>query len=283
MNNEFVLGIDMGGTNIRAGMVSNNNLSSVISQKINSKGSVEHVLQDVYCVIDKLIDTSVKAIGIGIPGLVDFEKGIVFDVINIPSWKSVPLQMLLEDRYKIPVIINNDANCFALGEFYFGKGKGHPSMIGVTIGTGMGTGIIINNKLYSGKNCGAGEFGMAVYLDRSYEYYSSGQFFENVYGIKGEEVFKNANEGDRASIKMYEEMGVHLGNALKMILYAYDPEIIILGGTVSNAWKYFNTTMWQTIQTFPYKKAADNLKIEISELQNSSIFGAAALYYDTRI
>ena len=283
MKNETILGIDLGGTNIRAGLVCDNNLSPVIAKKVNSKGSVEEVLQEVYDVIDKLFDPQLKAIGIGIPGLVDVEKGIVFDVVNIPSWKSVPLKQLVEERYKIPVCINNDANCFALGEFHFGKGKGYGSMLGVTIGTGLGTGIIINKKLFSGKNCGAGEIGMAGYLDKTFEYYGSGQFFENVYGINGEQVFKDANEGNLEAIKMYEEMGNHLGNAIKMMMYAYDPEIIILGGTVSNAWEYFNKAMWQSIKTFPYKTAADNLKIQISTLQNSSIFGAAALYYDTTI
>ena len=119
MNKETVLGIDMGGTNIRAGLVSNNNLSSVISQKINSKGSIEEVLQNVNNITDKLINSSIKAIGIGVPGLVNTEEGIVFDVINIPSWQHVPLQQWMKERYKMPVHINNDANCFALGEYYF--------------------------------------------------------------------------------------------------------------------------------------------------------------------
>ena len=280
MNKETVIGIDMGGTNIRAGLVSNNNLSSVISQKINSKGSVKEVLQELFNLTDKLINTSVKAIGIGVPGLVDADEGVVFDMINIPSWKSVPLQQWMEKRYKIPVLINNDANCFALGEYYFGKGKEYNSMIGVTIGTGLGSGVVINKRLYSGKNCGAGEFGMADYLDKYCEYYASGQFFKNVYGIDGEVIFKNAKEGDKKAIKMYEELGSHLGNAIKMIMGSYDPEIIVLGGSVRHAWKYFNKTMWQRIKTFPYKRVADGLQIEVSELENSGILGAAALYYD---
>ena len=203
--------------------------------------------------------------------------------MNIPAWKSVPLQQLMQHRFKLPVLINNDANCFALGEYYFGKGKYFESMIGITIGTGLGTGIVINKKLYTGKNYGAGEFGMADYRDKYYEYYASGQFFNNVYGIDGETVFRNANNGDDASIKMYEEMGMHLGNAIKMILFAYDPELIVLGGSVSKGWKFFNKKMWESIQTFPYKKVAKDLRIEISELENSGILGAAALHYNTLI
>lgn len=280
MNKEVVLGIDMGGTNIRGGLVCENVLSEIISRPINSDGSVGEVLQQLFDLTDKLINASVKAIGMGVPGLIDLDQGIVFDVINIPSWKEVSLQKLMQKRYKIPVFINNDANCFALGEFYFGKGKDHHSIIGLTIGTGLGTGIIINKKLYSGKNCGAGEFGMADYLDKYFEYYASGQFFKNIYQIDGEAVFENAKNGNSEAIKMYEEMGTHFGNAIKLILYAYDPEIIIIGGSVRHAWEYFNRQMWQRIKTFPYKRVVDGLQIEVSDLKNSGILGAAALYYD---
>lgn len=153
-------------------------------------------------------------------------------------------------------------------------------MIGLTIGTGLGSGIIINKKLYTGKNGGAGEFGMIDYLDNYYEYYASGQFFKNVYGINGEIVFKKAAAGDKEALKMYAELGMHLGRAIKTILYAYDVELIVLGGSVRHAFPYFSKTMWQQIQTFAYKKAIENLKIEISELGNSGILGAAALHYD---
>ena len=90
------------------------------------------------------------------------KEGIVIDVLNIPSWKEVPLKKILEDRFQKPVWLNNDSNCFALGEYHFGKGQGYSNMLGVTIGTGLGTGIILNGKLCSGANGGAGEFGRSV-------------------------------------------------------------------------------------------------------------------------
>jgi glucokinase len=229
-----------------------------------------------------LIDDEVKAIGIGVPSVVDVKLGIVYDVIHIPSWKEVHLKELLENRYHIPVFVNNDANCFALGEHYFGKGKGVDDMIGLTIGTGLGAGVIINNHLYAGKNCGAGEFGMVDYLDNNYEFYASGSFFQNVYGLSGEEVFKKAKSGDKEALKLYEELGTHLGNAIKMILYTYDTGLIILGGSVQLAFDFFEKAMWERIRTFGFPKSIEGLQVKTSALQNSGILGAAALYYDAQ-
>ncbi len=280
MYDKKIIGIDLGATNIRGGLVNGTSLSGMNSKRINSSGSVEEVMKDIYAIIDSLIDNDVSAIGIGVPSVVDVKLGIVYDVQYIPSWKEVHLKKIIEERYRIPVLVNNDANCFAIGEYYFGKGVGSEHMIGLTIGTGLGAGIIINRHLYAGPNCGAGEFGMVDYLDHCYEYYASGQFFQNVYDTDGEEVFEKAKSGDLMAKQLYSEMGVHLGNAIKLILYTYDPSLIILGGSVRFAYPYFHETMWQRIHSFAYTKSLKNLRIEISELENSGILGAAGLYYD---
>ncbi|MDB5132343.1 MAG: sugar kinase [Mucilaginibacter sp.] len=280
MVSEKIIGIDLGATNIRGAVVDNEAISAITSRRIHTKGTEEEVLEDVYSLVDALIKDEVKAIGIGVPSVVDVKKGIVYDVVHIPSWKEVHLKELLENRYHIPAFVNNDANCFALGEYYFGKGKGVDNMIGLTIGTGVGAGIIVNKQLYAGANCGAGEFGMVDYLDQNYEYYCSGSFFQNVYGLNGEQVFKDAQKGDAHALKLYCEMGTHLGNAIKMIMYTCDPELIILGGSVSLAFDLFQETMWQRIKTFAFTKSIDRLQIKTSELENAGIFGAAALYYD---
>jgi len=280
MDSKKIIGIDLGATNIRGTVVSGEDISDIISRRIKTKGTQEEVLEDVYSLIDGLIDIDVKAIGIGVPSVVDVKKGIVYDVIHIPSWKEVHLKELLEIRYKIPVFVNNDANCFALGEHYFGKGKGVDDMIGLTIGTGLGAGVIINNHLYAGRNCGAGEFGMVDYLDKNYEYYASGSFFNNVYGLNGEDAFKKAKDGDALALSLYAELGKHLGNAIKMILYTYDTELIILGGSVQLAYDFFQQAMWERINTFEFPKGLENLQIKTSALANSGILGAAALFYD---
>jgi glucokinase len=277
-----VIALDLGATNIRSAWVNNNSISNIRSKRINSKGTVEEVLSDIFELTDPLIDDQIAAIGIGVPSVVDISQGIVYDVQYIPSWKEVHLKKLMEERYGLPVYVNNDANCFALGELYFGHGIGKDSLIGLAIGTGMGAGIIINRKLYAGPNCGAGEFGMVEYLDKVFEYYCSGQFFQNVYQLEGETVFQRAKIGDLEARNLYGIMGGHLGNAIKVILYTYDPELIILGGSVRFAYDYFQATMWQQILTFAFPKSVEKLQIKISELENSALLGAAALYYDAQ-
>jgi glucokinase len=275
-----VIGIDLGATNIRGAIVTGDTLSDIVSARIHSDGSVDDVLNDIYQVVDALIDDSIAAIGIGVPSVVDVAEGIVYDVQYIPSWVEVPLKRLMEDRYHVPVFVNNDANCFAVGEYHFGKGKGLDSVIGLTLGTGLGAGVIINSKLYAGYNCGAGEFGLFNYLDNVLEFYSSGSFFQNVYQLDGVQVFEDAKNGDTRALELYTELGTHIGHAIKMVMYAYDPELIILGGSVRHAYDFFRETMWQQIKTFAYTKSAERIRIETSDLQNSGILGAAALYYD---
>lgn len=282
MASEKIIGIDLGGTHVRAGIVSEGNFPDIASVRIPASGNVEEVLNIIFELIDPLATENIEAIGIGVPSVVDIEKGIVYDVQNIPSWKKVELKKLMEERYHLPVSINNDANCFALGEKYFGKGKNFHSMIGLTIGTGLGAGIIINDKLYAGVNCGAGEFGCVEYLDQYVEYYASGQFFENCYQSNGEVVYKKALEGDPLSIMIFEELGIHLGNAIRMILYTYCPELIVLGGSISKAYPLFQEKMWERIRTYIYTGTLDKFHLEVSELENPGILGAASLYYDSK-
>ena len=280
MNDKKIIGIDLGATNIRVGLVNGSHLSEIKSKRINSDGSVEEVLNDIFSITDGLVDKDITAIGIGVPSVVDVEQGIVYEVQYIPSWKEVHLRKIMEERYHIPVLVNNDANCFAIGEYYFGKGAGTENMIGLTIGTGLGAGIIINHRLFAGPNCGAGEFGMVEYLDHCYEYYACGQFFENVYKVDGMVVYERAKAGDVQARQWYAEMGTHLGNAIKMMMYTYDASNIIMGGSVRFAYEYFQETMWQRIRTFAYSRSVERLNIERSELVNSGILGAAGLYYD---
>src|SRR3569623_585676 len=115
-----IIGIDLGATNVRAGLVNENSIVKMASSRIRSSGTVDEVMQDIFSVADQLMDDSVEAIGIGVPGVVDILEGIVYYVQYIPSWKEVQLKKTLAQRYNKPVFVNNDANCFALGEYHYG-------------------------------------------------------------------------------------------------------------------------------------------------------------------
>lgn len=272
-----MIGVDLGGTNIRAGKIVDDKIIHLTKVSTPSKGSVDEVMDQMYTVIDGCFDASTTSIGVGVPSVVNVEKGIVYDVVNIPSWKIVPLKELLERRYNVPVYVNNDANCFAVGEKYFGKAKLYKNIVGVTLGTGLGCGLIFNGKLYEGSNCGAGEFGNVPYLLHNVEYYCSGQFFTDEKKVKAIDIFHLAQKGDASAIKLFAEYGFHLGEALKSILYAYDPEIVILGGSVSQSFGFFKEAMYHALQDFAFSSVLANLKIDVSELENSAIYGAAAL------
>ena len=278
MNNS-VLGIDIGGTYLKLGLVDNGVIIKQTSKSVDSKASEEGVLLSLFEVVDSIINDDVTAIGIGVPAVVDPLTGIVYDVQNIPSWKKVELKEIMEERYNIPVYLNNDANCFALGEKTFGKGKGYENFIGLAIGTGIGMGIIINNNLYNGVLCGAGEVGMLPYKDGILEEYSSSFYFSNKYQKSAEELSLSALQGNKIALDAYSEFGLNLGECIKSILYMYAPEAIILGGSISKSFGLFKESMELSLKSFAYQKQIENLIIETSNQDGIAILGAASLCF----
>ncbi|WP_462319453.1 ROK family protein [Marinilabilia sp.] len=152
----------------------------------------------------------------------------LFNELKIPSWKKVPVGEALSKHFDIPVYVNNDANCFAAGERFLGKGRQFDDFVGLITGTGLGAGIIKNGHLLPDQNCGAGEFGMIPYLDKNYEQYCSGQFFNTQGHLDGKEASQLADQGDMRALKLFTDYGKHLGNAIKTIIFALDPAAITL-------------------------------------------------------
>jgi glucokinase len=280
MLDKTVIGVDLGATKIQAGRIKQNKIEQEFYRPISAGEGKERVLQEVIETIEEVFRPGVDSIGVGVPGLVDVEHGIVYDVINIPSWDEVYLKDQLESQVNCPVYINNDANCFALGEKYFGKARDHSNIVGLTLGTGVGAGIIIHDRLYAGKSCGAGEFGMIPYNGQNFEYFCSGQFFREIHHQDGNEIFRRAESGDSEALELYEQYGYHIGQAVTTILFAIDPEIIVLGGSISRAYRYFKDEMWKVLDMFPYKSVIEHLIIEITDSPKIAILGAGALYYD---
>ena len=133
--NSIKLAIDLGGTNIRIARVENGQCTDHRSIPCPANEEASVVVDHLSQLIEGLIDDRVKGIGIGVPSIVDTQAGIVYDVANIAAWKEVPLKALLEEKFRVPVAVENDCNCFALGECMFGAGRDCSNMVGVTIGT----------------------------------------------------------------------------------------------------------------------------------------------------
>jgi glucokinase len=275
---ERIIGVDMGGTNIRAGVVENGWLGEVLKVSTPAESSKNELVEALAGLILKLDPAKATAIGIGVPTIVDVEKGIVYNATNIKDWDKVPLKQMLEDRFRIPVFVNNDANCFAAGEKHFGKAQGYQSVVGIVLGTGLGAGLIINDRLYEGRNCGAGEIANLPYLAQNYEYYCSGQFFKDDLNVPAHEVYQLAVAGDSVALQHFETFGYNFGKFLQAILYAYDPQLIVLGGSVSQAYPFFSGSMLKSLkEEFIFPNSLENLNIEISDLDNVAIYGAASL------
>ena len=272
-----LIGIDVGATNINIGRITNGKIVEETYRPVDKKYSQERILSLLFEAIEALINPDVIAIGIGVPGTVDQLTGVVYDIQNLPAWKKVPLKKIIEKKYNLPVSINNDANCFALGEKIFGKGKGYENFIGLSIGTGIGAGIILNNKLYSGNLCGAGEIAMIPYQNGIIEDYAGSFFFSNKHNITVKELSENAKKGDKNALDLFDKFGMHVGEAIKIILYMYAPEAIIIGGSISKSYPLFKDSIELSLRSFAYQKQIQKLKIEISNQSGVAILGAASL------
>ncbi|MDL2305651.1 ROK family protein [Bacteroides sp. OttesenSCG-928-D19] len=271
------IGIDLGGTNVRAGVVHQGNIIRKIAEPCRADESEKEVTDHIISMIWQLMTDQVESIGIGVPSVVDVEKGIVYNVANIPSWVKVPLRSILEKEFGISVAINNDCNCLALGEHKFGEGMNYKDIVCVAMGTGVGAGIIINGKLYNGHNIGAGEIGCLPYLEHDYEYYCGSLFFSQKHNFTGKDAFLMAQKGDLKALQLWEQMGLHIGELIKVILFTYDPQIIILGGSISNAYAYFSPAMYKSIQNFPYPKTIERIRITTSQKEDIALLGASEL------
>lgn len=273
-----IIGLDIGGTKIHIGEVQDGTILRAIKFPTSAMAPKEQLLKDIARGIEEIISPEVEGIGIGVPGLVDEERGIVQHVQNIPSWRKVFLKDFLEERFRRPVYISNDANSFAAGEKMYGRGRDFANFVGITLGTGMGTGIIINHLMYPGAFSGAGEYGCIPYRDKILEDYCSGKFFQDLLGMSGKNAVELAEQGDTKALAAFEQFGAHVGNAIKMMLFSIAPEAVFLGGSISKCYEYFKEAMLESVREFPFELITDNLVIERSELADGPVLGAAALF-----
>ncbi|WP_290539824.1 ROK family protein [Alistipes sp.] len=268
------IGIDLGGTNLRVGLVHEGEIVKLLSEPCKATASAEAVLEHISTLVARIMTPEVRQIGVGVPSVVDSVQGIVYDVVGIPSWREVHLKEYLERRFGLPVHVNNDCNCFALGVCRYGEARGYRDVVCMAMGTGVGAGIVIDGKLYCGQNTGAGEIGAAPYLDRDYEYYCSSRFFVG-RGTTGKEACEKAAAGDEEALALWKEFGHHVGNLVMLVMYAYDPEAIVLGGSIAQAFAFFKDSMYETLDGFLYAGAVKRLHICCSNVENAGLLGAS--------
>ena len=286
--NKVVLGIDVGGTRIRVGVVTDNGeLLKVITEK--TPRDKKEILSKINEMVKSVIFREVCAIGIGIAGPIDKKSGKIYPP-NIKSLTGVNIFKEFK-KYNIPVSIENDSNCFAIAEHKFGTGVGKKNILGITIGTGIGCGIIIDDKLYLGKDGAAGEVGHIIInsdakgvgrgVKGSFENLASGTAISRRAKESGleetslENLIKIMNKNKKAKT-VISETGGYMGVGLASLINIFNPEIIVLGGSVGNCLKYFRKEVNREINSrgiMPSKK----VKIVTSKLRYPGVLGAGII------
>ncbi len=270
------IGIDIDGTSMRLGIVDGGQIFRKIVVPTKAEESEDVIVNHLIETIGKIINSNIRGIGIGVSAIVKTDKGVVQDAINIPSWKEVPLKDILEREFKIPVFVNNDSNCFAFGERYYGEGTIYRDIVCITLSIGVGAGIIINNELYNGNNTAAGEIGSLPYLYSDYERYCGEKFFVR-NNTTAQEAYNLAMQGDGKMLALWGELGEHIGNLIKAVLFVYDPQAIILGGTIIDGYELFADKMYESVCKFPFRDTIGRMKILLSKKEDVNLLGAAAL------
>lgn len=277
---ENILGIDIGGTTIKGGRIIRNRIVEQMTLDTLADKGGEVTLNQFKEMIRSLKNEDTIAVGIGVPSVVDRVNGVVYNVQNIRDWDEVHLKEILEMEFDLPVYLDNDANCFTYGEKVFGKGRNFEHFVGITLGTGVGGGIVQRNHLLHDANCGSGEFGEIPYLDSILEEYCGSRFFLRASGRTAHEVALSAMKGDESSLRLFQEYGGHMAALVKIIMLVLDPQAIILGGAIANSYALFEPAMRENLNNFTYPKSVEKLQILTSDLDNMGILGAAALCID---
>ncbi|MBI4453060.1 ROK family protein [Candidatus Woesearchaeota archaeon] len=286
----YAIGVDIGGTYIKAGIVDKKGkIIEPIKIPITSKKDAEYVIGDVMTAVEKVIKAAsprkISGIGIGVPGRIDKKNGTIIDTPNLPL-HGIPIKEILQRKFKKKVVIENDANCFGIAEAKLGFGRKNDYVLCITLGTGIGSAFIIKGKLYKGKGdapelghttinfkgheCHCGNYGCVE------EYISSRGLVKIArdYGFKLSDtldLFIEAERGNLRAIKAFEEYGTMLGMALSNFVNTFDPEMIVLGGQISGAWRFFNKTMVRELNKKSFVPAC---KVAKTELKDAGVIGA---------
>lgn len=310
------IGVDLGGTGIKVGIVDDNaNIIAKGSMPTRAKDGYEVIVADMASLIKKVLEESdltikdIKSIGIGAPGSIDSKNGVVMYSENI-TMRFAPVCDEMKKYYDLPVYIGNDANCAALGEFYALEDKNIECFVAITLGTGVGSGIIINKKIYTGFNGVAGEFGHTT-IDKNgnecncgrkgcWETYASATALiretqraaeenpnsllaklvaENGGKANGKIPFDALKDGDEVAIKVVNDYLEKVSIGLVDVINILRPEVVVIGGGISNEGEGILKPIREYVDNHVYGgDTAEKTLVEVAKLGNDAgIIGAAFL------
>ncbi len=305
------IGIDFGGTSIKMGVVVGNEIiaiaPAIATQEYSDPGEMTHAIGLFVKALLKDYP-EVKVVGMGLPGFVDFYKGTIHTLTNVPGWNEVPIRDLLQKECGLPVVIENDANCMAYAEWKRGAGVGYKHLVCLTLGTGVGSGLIVNGELLRGGHCSAGELGQTSidYKGRIGHYGNRGALEDYIgnkeiaadartlYGVNGQDkaivdcspiaLERAALAGDEIAQRVWRDIAQKLACSLINCCYILNPEAIIIGGAVAKADKLIFEPLHEFLKAQLYGPLYEELKILPAKLgTKAGIIGAAHLAIDTLI
>jgi len=292
MTKKFAMGIDIGGTKIMTGIIDSTGKVLGRAYKMPSNGnepkekildrlfsSVDHVLKENLITYDQLF-----GIGLGVPGPLDIKNGIVLNPWQLPTMENFPLRQAFADHFLIPVAMDNDANSYILGESYFGAGKGYEIVLGLTLGTGLGCAIVMQRKIHLGAFETSGEICVSPYHGGIIEDFVSGAGLKRAYKSKSgkaaepPEILALAKGGDSDALSTWAEFGEHLAYCLAWCINLLDPDVVVLGGSLTKGSEFFLSAMQQRLLKWINPVPAAKLKILPASLGDvGGMVGAACL------
>lgn len=309
---ELYIGIDIGGTNIKSGLVTS--LGDIVEEKwiaTEVDRGVKDVLDRIGHIIKEFIEhinngSTVQGIGMGIPGQIDVRNGLLKESPNLPGWDEIHIDEEIKKRTGLSVTVDNDANIAALGEFAYGAGRGVTEMFMVTLGTGVGGGLILNGNIYRGAMRFAGEFGHMT-IEQDGPLCSCGRrgCVEAYVGLKGilrlvkdklkdekesllkgmdiskitpKDISQAASKGDEIAIDIFKKVGEYLGIGLGNVVNLLNIERVVVGGGVSKAGEFILRSTRETLSKVALKVCSDIVTIvPASFIDRAGIVGAARL------
>jgi glucokinase len=288
-----ILGLDIGGTAIKLGRFDQmGNALQFLTIPTPQPATPEAVLTAIVSAIPHIDpDGSAQSIGIGTPGPVDPTGRIAKLAINLPGWTNVAVADRLESNLGLPCRIANDANCAALGEAWKGAGRKYQNLVLLTLGTGVGGGIILNGKLFTGHNGAAGELGSISFNPEGHPCNSGNRgsleqqlCISAIVRRSGQDpgiLGKLAQSGDPEALAFWQNYGRDLGIGLTTLIYVLNPEAIVIGGGISGSSAFFFDAALTEINQRVSAPSREGVKLLKAELGNQAgMFGAAKLALD---